>query len=150
MPACPWLAPLSSLLLPWYDRQVRALGATPLRLYGVWVSEIMLQQTRIEAVLSYYDRFMKAFPTIRDLADAPEDVLMKQWEGLGYYSRARNPQKTARMVRDTGLPADYEASAALARDRGIHGGGYCLHRVWDPGTGGGRQCVAGTGPVDGL
>ncbi len=114
VPACPWLAPLSSLLLPWYDRQVRALPwrdtPTP---YGVWVSEIMLQQTRIEAVLSYYDRFMKAFPTIRDLADAPEDVLMKQWEGLGYYSRARNLQKTARMVRDTGLPADYEALLRL-------------------------------------
>ena len=113
-PETGWLASMPFLLLPWYDRQVRSLpwrdAPTP---YGVWVSEIMLQQTRIEAVLSYYDRFMKAFPTIRDLAEAEEDALMKQWEGLGYYSRARNLQKTARLVKDTGLPADYEALLRL-------------------------------------
>lgn len=66
--------------------------------YHVWVSEIMLQQTRVQAVLPYYERFMRALPTVQALAEAPEEQLMKLWEGLGYYSRARNLQKAARVV----------------------------------------------------
>ncbi len=75
--------------LPWREHP------TP---YAVWVSEVMLQQTRIEAALPYYLRFMERFPTVEALAEAPEEELMKLWEGLGYYSRARNLQKCAREV----------------------------------------------------
>ena len=68
--------------------------------YKVLVSETMLQQTRIEAVLKYYDRFMEAFPTLSALAEAPEDQVMKLWEGLGYYSRARNLKRTAEICKE--------------------------------------------------
>lgn len=66
--------------------------------YRVWVSEIMLQQTRVEAVKGYYDRFFKALPTVKDLAEAEEDKLLKLWEGLGYYNRVRNMQKAAQQI----------------------------------------------------
>lgn len=66
--------------------------------YAIWVSETMLQQTRVETVLAYYPRFIARFPTIKDLAQAPEQDILKAWEGLGYYSRARNMQKAARQV----------------------------------------------------
>ena len=111
-------------LLQWYREHARDLPwrRTP-DPYRVWVSEIMLQQTRVAAVLGYFARFMAAFPTIQDLADAPEDVLMKQWQGLGYYSRARNLQKAARQIMDEhggvflhGLPrpsAPWRASAII-------------------------------------
>ncbi len=93
--------------LPWRDPQ------TP---YRVWVSEIMLQQTRIEAATAYFRRFMEALPTVADLAAVGEDRLLKLWEGLGYYSRARNLQKAARIVAaEYGgeLPADYDALCRL-------------------------------------
>ena len=86
-------------LLQWYGEHARDLPwrrePTP---YRVWVSEIMLQQTRVAAVLGYFAKFMDAFPTVQDLAAAPEDQLMKLWQGLGYYSRARNLQKAARHI----------------------------------------------------
>ncbi len=94
-------------LLPW--RQ----NPTP---YHVWVSEIMLQQTRIEAVIPYFERFMKTLPDIASLAEVPDDILMKLWEGLGYYSRARNLKKAAgvMMQRFAGeLPRDYELLLSL-------------------------------------
>ena len=77
--------------------------------YHVWISEIMLQQTRIAAVIPYYERFLSAFPTVKALAEADDDHLMKMWEGLGYYSRARNLKKAAQIiVQDHGgvLPSD--------------------------------------------
>ena len=81
-------------LLAWYSTHFRPLPwrqqPTP---YRVWVSEIMLQQTRIEAVLPYYERFMRALPDVAALAAVPTDQLLKLWEGLGYYSRARNLQR---------------------------------------------------------
>ncbi|MGX8711302.1 MAG: A/G-specific adenine glycosylase [bacterium] len=86
-------------LLSWYDANARVLpwrdNPTP---YRVWVSEIMLQQTRVEAVKPYFERFTSELPTVAALAAAPEEQLMKLWEGLGYYSRARNLQKAARAV----------------------------------------------------
>ena len=86
-------------LLRWYDASRRILPwrelPTP---YRVWVSEIMLQQTRVEAVKPYYERFLAALPTVQALAEAPEEQLMKLWEGLGYYSRVRNLQKAALVV----------------------------------------------------
>jgi len=67
----------------------------------VWLSEIILQQTRVDQGLPYYERFIEAFPTVQDLADAPQDRVLKLWEGLGYYSRARNLHKAAREVAET-------------------------------------------------
>lgn len=104
-------------LLDWYTVHYRPLPwrqePTP---YRVWVSEIMLQQTRIEAVMPYYRRFMDALPQVADLAAADPDTLMKLWEGLGYYSRARNLQKAAQqIVSEYGgqLPADYDLLLSL-------------------------------------
>ena len=78
-------------LLAWYDGHARVLPwrehPSP---YRVWVSEIMLQQTRVEAVKPYFERFIGELPSIRELAEAPEDRLLKLWEGLGYYNRVRN------------------------------------------------------------
>lgn len=91
-------------LLAWYDQQKRDL---PWRRdhdpYHVWISEIMLQQTQVQTVIPYYNRFIKQFPNVQSLAEANEDDLMKAWEGLGYYSRARNLQKAAnQLVQDYG------------------------------------------------
>ena len=86
-------------LLEWYDKQKRTLPwrskPTP---YRVWVSEIMLQQTRVEAVKPYFERFMKALPNVKKLAACPEEELLKLWEGLGYYNRVRNMQKAAQIL----------------------------------------------------
>ncbi len=99
-----------SRLLDWYEQNKRDLPWRHTKdPYRIWISEIMLQQTRVEAVKSYYKSFLEAFPTVADLAVADETKLMKQWEGLGYYSRARNLQKAAKtVVTDFGgkLPAD--------------------------------------------
>ena len=90
---------LPQWLLPWYEQNKRDLSWRQDRNpYHIWVSEIMLQQTRVAAVLGYYQRFLAAFPTVEDLAAAPEEQLMKLWEGLGYYSRARNLHLCAKMV----------------------------------------------------
>ncbi len=70
--------------------------------YAIWISEIMLQQTRVEAVINYYNRFIKEIPDIKSLAHIKEDALLKLWEGLGYYSRARNLQKAARKILGDG------------------------------------------------
>ena len=102
-------------LLTWFRSNARDLPwrhtADP---YRIWVSEIMLQQTRVAAVLGYYARFLEAFPSVEALAAAPEDRLMKLWEGLGYYSRARNLQKAAGLIADRGsFPETYEGLLAL-------------------------------------
>ncbi len=93
---------LPQVLLPWYEVNKRDL---PWRKdkdpYHIWVSEIMLQQTRVEAVKGYYARFLEKLPTVADLANAPEDILHKLWEGLGYYSRVRNLKKAAQVIVDT-------------------------------------------------
>ncbi len=87
-------------VLDWYDRHGRKdlpwqQGITP---YRVWVSEIMLQQTQVSTVLGYFDRFMDALPTVEALANADEDEVLHLWTGLGYYSRARNLHKTAKLI----------------------------------------------------
>lgn len=99
-------------LLEWYDRSKRILPwrelPTP---YRVWVSEIMLQQTRVEAVKPYFERFINRLPDIKSLAEADEEVLLKLWEGLGYYSRVRNLKKAAiRIMDDYGgrMPDEYQ------------------------------------------
>lgn len=99
-------------LLSWYREHRRILPwREEPKPYRVWISEIMLQQTRVEAVKPYFERFMKALPDVRALAQSPEDELLKLWEGLGYYNRARNLQKAAKiLVEEYGeqLPASYE------------------------------------------
>ncbi len=93
------LREMAEPLLEWYRLQKRDLPwRTDVSAYKVWVSEIMLQQTRVEAVKPYYARFLNTFPTIEDLANAEEDLLLKMWEGLGYYNRVRNMQKAAQQV----------------------------------------------------
>lgn len=90
---------LAQLLLPWYGQHQRLLPWRQDREpYHVWLSEIMLQQTRVEAVKGYYLRFLQELPTLEQLASVDEQRLMKLWEGLGYYNRARNLQKTARLL----------------------------------------------------
>ena len=89
-------------VLVWFDQHGRKdlpwqQNPTP---YRVWVSEIMLQQTQVSTVIPYYGRFMQRFPDVQTLANAPADDVLKHWEGLGYYSRARNLHKTAQQVRD--------------------------------------------------
>lgn len=92
-------ARIAPLLLAWYARHARTLPWRGIHdPYRTWVSETMLQQTRVETVLGYYDRFLQRFPTVADLAAAPEDDVLKMWEGLGYYSRARNLHKGAKQV----------------------------------------------------
>ncbi|MCC8138716.1 MAG: A/G-specific adenine glycosylase [Lachnospiraceae bacterium] len=104
-------------LLTWYDEHARSLPwreePTP---YRVWVSEIMLQQTRVEAVRPYFERFLQALPDVRALSACPEDELLKLWEGLGYYNRARNLKRAAQIIveeYDGQFPADYEALLGL-------------------------------------
>lgn len=111
----PTLAPA---LLAWHARHGRhdlpwQRQRTP---YRVWVSEVMLQQTQVQTVLGYFDRFMQRFPDVLALADAPQDEVLHLWTGLGYYARARNLQRAAQQVRDQhgGLfPTHFDAVAAL-------------------------------------
>lgn len=99
-------------LLTWYNANKRDLPWRRTKdAYLIWVSEIMLQQTRVEAVIPYYERFIKRLPTLQDLSKIEEDELLKLWEGLGYYSRVRNMQKCAKKVIENGkntLPNTYD------------------------------------------
>jgi A/G-specific adenine glycosylase len=109
-------APFRRALLAWYGRVKRDLpwrAATP-DFYRVWVSEIMLQQTRVEAVIPYFERFLALFPDVHSLARASEPAVLAAWSGLGYYSRARNLHRGARQVSSAGAPAGYEDLRALA------------------------------------
>ncbi len=108
---------LSAPLLAWYDENRRVLPwREEVSAYRTWVSEIMLQQTRVAAVLPYFARFMAAFPTVEALAAADSEQLMKLWEGLGYYSRARNLQRAAKIVTEQyggRFPDSYDEIIAL-------------------------------------
>ena len=95
------IASFQEKLLAWYDKEKRDLpwrhSNNP---YHIWVSEIMLQQTRVDTVIPYYHRFLETFPTIESLSNAQEEELLKVWEGLGYYSRVRNMQKAAIQIME--------------------------------------------------
>ena len=91
--------PFSATIMAWYADHQRELPWRQTKdPYAIWLSEIILQQTRVAQGLPYYERLLAAFPTVRDLAEAPEATLLRLWQGLGYYSRARNLQKAAQMV----------------------------------------------------
>ena len=111
------LSQITEPLLAWYEKNARVL---PWRentdAYRVWVSEIMLQQTRVDTVIPYYERFLRRFPDVASLAAAPEQELLKMWEGLGYYSRVRNMQKAAQQICEkyNGIfPNEYEQILSL-------------------------------------
>jgi A/G-specific adenine glycosylase len=112
-----WLRSARQRLITWYRRHARELSWRGTRNpYAVWVSEIMLQQTQVATVERYYPRFLEAFPTIAALAAAPEDRVLRLWEGLGYYRRARQLHAAAKqIVADHGgvFPRDIEAVRAL-------------------------------------
>ena len=96
------LTELSQLLLDWYEKNARNL---PWRNhpdpYAIWISEIMLQQTRVESVIPYFNHWIQSFPNISTLAAADQQEVLKVWEGLGYYSRARNLHKASKIILDT-------------------------------------------------
>ena len=104
-------------LVDWYRQNKRNLPWRDIKdPYRIWISEIMLQQTRVEAVKPFYARFLDALPTVSDLANAEEDKLLKLWEGLGYYNRVRNMQKAAQQIMDIHggeFPSDFEAIRSL-------------------------------------
>ena len=111
------IASFREKLLAWYDANKRDL---PWRRtqdpYKIWISEIMLQQTRVDTVIPYYELFLDWFPTVADLAQAPEEKLLKAWEGLGYYSRVRNMQKAAQQIMENHggvFPSSYEEISKL-------------------------------------
>ena len=108
---------LTGALLPWYSQNKRDLPwRSDGQPYHVWISEIMLQQTRVEAVKDYYIRFLTALPTVEKLANCEDDALHKLWEGLGYYSRVRNLKKAAQVIMEQyagEFPGEYEKVLAL-------------------------------------
>ena len=110
-----WLARFRPALMAWYDQQARPLPWRESRdPYAIWVSEVMLQQTTVAAVVPYFERFLQRFPTVADLAEAQEEDVLRLWEGLGYYSRARNLQKAARQIvaaeADGGFAGEFPAT----------------------------------------
>ena len=115
-PAVLDLAAIRRGLLHWYRKNKRDLPWRSARdPYRIWISEIMLQQTRVAAVIPYYNRFLDQFPDVASLASAPEQELLAAWAGLGYYSRARNLQKAAQRILELGaFPRDYLSWKALA------------------------------------
>lgn len=95
------IASFRRTLLNWYDNEKRDLPWRRTKNpYHIWISEIMLQQTQVVTVIPYYERFLDWFPTIESLANAPEEKILKAWEGLGYYSRVRNMQKAAQEIME--------------------------------------------------
>ncbi len=96
-------------LRQWYLQNRRSLPWRSNRdPYRIWLSEVMLQQTTVAAVIPYYERFLKKFPTLRTLAKAPLEEVLELWSGLGYYSRARNIQKASQVQNKNGFPKTYQ------------------------------------------
>src|SRR5436305_3936667 len=111
--ARPAIRSLQRRLLAWFAAEARPLPWRGTRdLYRIWVSEIMLQQTQVSTVVPYFERFLAAFPTVIDLAAAPEETVLRQWEGLGYYRRARQLHAAAgKIATEHGgeFPRTYDA-----------------------------------------
>ena len=116
-------------IVSWYRENKRQLAwRENVSAYRVWVSEIMLQQTRVEAVKPFYERFLKELPTVKDLAETEEDKLLKLWEGLGYYNRVRNMQKAAVQVMEEfhgEFPKTYEEVLSLSGIGNYTAGAFC-------------------------
>ena len=120
----------SEAIVEWYKEYKRDLpwreSSDP---YRIWISEIILQQTRVAQGYDYFLRFIKRFPDVKTLADADEDEVMKYWQGLGYYSRARNLHAAAKSMN------------------GVYGGSYLFFCLRYALCGGRRKCVSGTFPL---
>src|ERR1700686_1861497 len=129
-------------LLAWYDRQARDLpwreSCDP---YRVWVSEIMLQQTRVAAVIAHYQEFLRRFPTVEKLAGAREASVLAAWSGLGYYRRGGGPGGGGGAAGE--VSGDGRRMGGIAGRGTVYGGGDCQHRVRRAGGGGGWKCGAG-------
>ena len=140
-------------LLDWYDRERRDLPWRPAGKrkpdpYRVWLSEIMLQQTTVKAVIPYYQRFLARWPTVEALAEAPLDDVLAAWAGLGYYSRARNLHKCAQIVAERHggrFPATEAELLRAAGHRPLHGGRHRRDRLRRSVNAGRRQHRAGDG-----
>ena len=108
---------LSASLLDWFDENKRKLPFRKNRsLYSIWVSEVMLQQTKVDTVIPYFNSWMKKFPNIKSVAEASEESILKSWEGLGYYSRCRNFHKAAKIIvnnYDSKIPEDWNSFRSL-------------------------------------
>jgi HhH-GPD superfamily base excision DNA repair protein len=131
------IAAIVSRLLEWFPKNARDL---PWRRttdpYGIWVSEIMLQQTQVKAVLPYWERWMRALPTLEALANERAERLHKLWEGLGYYRRVRNMHRAARRK----VPAGFRSNPGLAGNWALHGGCDLKHRFRPTPACARRQC----------
>ena len=127
------LRTFQSRLLAWFRTHRRELPWRASRdPYRIWVAEIMLQQTRIAAVIPYYDRFLRRFPDVRALARARQPEVLKFWSGLGYYSRARNLHSAAKTImskHNGGFPRDLNSRPRPARNRALHSRRRTKHRV---------------------
>ena len=141
---------IAATLIHWYAENKRELPwretTDP---YRIWISEIILQQTRVVQGLEYFNRFMLRFPDVRALAEAPGDEVMKYWQGLGYYSRARNLHAAAKeIVEKFGgeFPPQLFRCTYPERDRGIYGGGYLLVCLEIALCCRGWECLPGIGP----
>ena len=127
---------IAPALLEWFYKNQRILPfRTDPSPYHVWLSEIMLQQTRVSAALPYYERFLAALPDIPALAACEEEKLHKLWEGLGYYSRVRNLRRAA--------ASRLRRPPRSARYRGLHSGSHRVHQLRAGCPGGRRKCAAG-------
>jgi len=137
-------------LIDWYEENKRELPWRNTKdPYRIWISEVILQQTRVAQGYDYFVRFMERFPDVSSLAEADEDEVMKYWQGLGYYSRARNLHAAAKsMVPMGGFPTTYQ-EVCLERSRGIYGCGYLFVRLRYAFCGGGWKCISGTFPMAG-
>ena len=126
-------------ILPWRDKD---------NAYYTWVSEIMLQQTRVEAVKPYFQRFITELPDIQSLAECPEEKLLKLWEGLGYYNRVRNMQEAAKLseyqdyFRELGFEIEPFGAFVVKGNRKLYSRCHCIDRIWGKGSGCRRECTA--------
>ena len=113
------MTPLAEELLTWFERHGRKdlpWQSSPPNIYHIWLSEVMLQQTQVSTVIDYFNAFVVSFPDLFSLASASDDSVMAQWAGLGYYSRARNLHKTAKIVcskYEGSFPKNYKELIAL-------------------------------------
>lgn len=138
-------------IIDWYKENKRDLPWRETKdPYKIWISEIILQQTRVVQGYDYYCRFMAHFPDVNTLANASEDEVMKCWQGLGYYSRARNLHAAAKVIAEKGcFPTTYEEVRALKGSGRLYGCGYLFLCIRFAIFGSRRQCVSGVVAVDG-
>lgn len=137
-----------SRLITWYEEHGRDLPWRHTRdPYAIWLSEIILQQTRVSQGMSYWFRFMQAYPTVESLAAATEDEVLRLWQGLGYYSRARHLHEAARQIASLGYFPNTLAEIKTLKGVGDYTGcrhwGFCLRTAR---CGGGWQCLPCAGP----